>query len=113
MHEMSIALGIVRIAEEEVKKAKASKVEIIELIIGTLSGVEIDALEFAWPVAVKNSVLEGAERKIKLINGEAQCTECQHQFSLQSLYDSCPKCNSYFKDIIKGKELKVFALEVL
>jgi len=113
MHEMSIALGIVKIAEEEVKKAKATKVEVIELVIGDLSGVEKDALDFAWPVAVKETVLEGAERKIAYIEGEARCAECDTIFKLNSLYDACPKCNSYFRDILKGRELKVLALEVV
>lgn len=113
MHEMSIALGIVRIAEDEVKKAKANKVEIIELTIGNLSGVEKDALDFAWPVAVKDTVLEGAECKIDHIKGEGKCSECDTIFPLESLHDPCPKCNSYFKDILKGKELKVVALEVV
>jgi hydrogenase nickel incorporation protein HypA/HybF len=113
MHEMSIVLGIVRIAEDEVKKAKAKKVEVIELIIGNLSGVEKDALDFAWPVAVKETVLEGAKRKVQYIEGEAKCAECETIFNLMSLYEACPKCNSYFRDILKGKELKVLALEVV
>jgi hydrogenase nickel incorporation protein HypA/HybF len=113
MHEMSIALGIVRIAEEEVKKAKAKKVEVIELIIGNLSGVEKDALDFAWPLAVKETVLEHAERKVDYIEGEGKCSECEKVFVLENLHDPCPYCNSYFKDIIKGRELKVVALEVV
>ncbi len=113
MHEMSIALGIVRIAEDEVKKAKASKVEVIELTIGELSGVEKEALDFAWPVAVKETVLEGAERKVDYIKGIGKCSECQLEFHLKNLHDACPDCNSYFKDILQGKELKVIALEVV
>lgn len=113
MHEMSIALGIVRIAEDEVKKANANKVEIIELIIGELSGIEKDALDFAWPVAVKNTVLDGAERRIEYIEGEARCSDCESLFPLKNLFDECPKCQSYFREILKGKELKVLALEVV
>lgn len=113
MHEMSIVLGIVRIAEDEVRKAKANKVEVIEMIIGNLSGVEKSALDFAWPVAVKETVLEGAERKIEYVEGVGKCSDCESEFPLESLYDACPKCNSYFKDILKGKELKVIALEVV
>ena len=113
MHEMSIALGIVRIAEEEVSKAKAQKVEVIELTIGNLSGVELDALDFAWPVAVKDTVLEGAEKKITYIKGKGKCSECESVFPLEGLHDPCPQCNSYFKDILQGRELKVVALEVV
>jgi len=113
MHEMSIALGIVRIAEEEVKKAKAEKVERIELIIGELSGVEKDSLDFAWPLAVKETVLEHAKVEIDYIPGKALCSDCNTQFALHSLYDECPNCKSYFRVIQNGQELKVLALEVI
>ncbi len=29
-----------------------------------------------------------------------------------NIYDSCPKCDSFLKGIIQGKELRVKALEV-
>lgn len=112
MHELSIALGIVKIAETETKKAKANKVKSIELEIGALSGVEMDALDFAWPVAVKNTILEDARREIDYVSAIARCIDCDTEFTIEHNYDTCPKCNSYFKDIIKGKELRVKALEV-
>lgn len=107
MHELSIVLGIVDIAEKEVLKANADSVEEIELLIGTLSGVEMEALEFVWPSAVKDTVLEKAMRKISVIEGKGQCLECDHIFSVKNHYDNCPRCQSYFKNLIEGKELKV------
>ncbi len=113
MHELSIALGIVGIAESETRKAKATRVELIELEIGSLAGVELDALDFAWPQAVKGTVLENAERKIDFVEAKAKCLECEEEYGMQHFYDACPKCNSYFKDILKGKELRVKSLEVI
>jgi hydrogenase nickel incorporation protein HypA/HybF len=112
MHELSIALGIVDIAEKETKKAKKKKVDLIELEIGTLAGIEFESLDFIWPSAVKNTVLESAERKINIIEALAKCGDCDHTFKIKNVYDSCPKCNSYLKGIIKGKELRVICLEV-
>lgn len=112
MHELSIALGIVKIAENESKKAKATRVNSIELEIGALSGIEMDALDFAWPVAVKDTVLEHARRDIDYIKAKARCIDCDTEFDLENVYDTCPNCDSYFKDIIKGKEMRVKALEV-
>jgi hydrogenase nickel incorporation protein HypA/HybF len=112
MHELSIALGIVRIAEEESKKAQAKVVKSIELEIGSLAGIEMDSLDFAWPVAVKDTVLEHASREIDLIPAKARCLECKTEFDLEHSFDSCPNCNSYFKDIFQGRELRVKALAV-
>ncbi len=113
MHELSIALGIIKIAEDETRKADATKVEKIELQIGALSGVELDALDYVWEQAVKDTVLEGAELEIDFVSGKARCLECQTEFSMEKVYDNCPKCQSYFKEIISGKELLVKALEVI
>ncbi|TGV02152.1 hydrogenase maturation nickel metallochaperone HypA [Flavivirga rizhaonensis] len=112
MHELSIALGIVKIAENETAKAKAGKVERIELEIGTLAGVELDSLEFVWSSAVEGTVLEYASKKIHVIKGEAKCSDCDTIFNLENVYDTCPNCNSFSKRILKGKELKVKSLEI-
>ncbi|MBO0343274.1 MAG: hydrogenase maturation nickel metallochaperone HypA [Bacteroidota bacterium] len=113
MHELSVAMGIVKIAEDETKKAEAKKVTLIELEIGKLAGVEFESLDFVWPAAVKNTVLENAERKIDMKEGLAQCADCDSVFEVEHFYDSCPKCGSNLKGIIQGKELRVKALEVV
>lgn len=112
MHELSIALGIVNIAQKETQKALAQKVELIEIEIGTLAGIEFDSLDFVWPSAVKDTVLEHAEKKIYIIQGEAQCGDCNSIFKVEKVFDPCPNCGSYLKGILKGKELRVVSLEV-
>lgn len=112
MHELSVALGIVAIAKKETEKAKAQTVKLIELEIGTLAGIEFDALDFVWSSAVQGTVLEHAERKINIIKAKAKCLDCNKVFEIENIYDACPICKSYLKGIIKGKELLVKSLEV-
>ena len=113
MHELSIALGIVKIAEDEIKKAEVTKVTQIDLEIGVLSGVEIDSLNFVWDSAIKDSVLEGAVKNISIVAGLGKCVDCDTEFSMENIYDSCPNCNSHFRGILKGKEMRVKSLEVI
>lgn len=113
MHELSIAMGIVKIAEDETAKVNAKKVTKIELEIGVLAGVEIDSLNFVWDSAVHNSVLENAEKEIIVVSGVGKCIDCDTEFAMENIYDCCPKCGSNFKGILKGKELKVKSLEVI
>lgn len=110
MHEMSIALGIVKIAEEEVVKRRAKYVSEIVLEIGELSGIELDSLDFVWPAAIKKTVLERAERVIEYREGKGMCIDCDTQFNVHSLSDECPKCGSYFKSIVQGKEMRILTL---
>ena len=60
MHELSIAMNVIEIADEYAAKANATVVKEIEIEVGELSGVVLDALEFAMEVAVKNTILEQA-----------------------------------------------------
>lgn len=107
MHELSIALGIVDIATNTCREAGATKVESITLEIGELAGIQMDSLLFVWPSAVANTVLQDAERIIEQPPGEAICLECSTTFPIKKQFDACPNCQSYFKEVIRGKELNV------
>lgn len=110
MHELSIATSILKTAQEEVEKIKGRNVTEIFLEIGKISGIEIASLEFVWDACMKDSVLEQAKVNITETNGLAKCAECQHEFHIEKIYDFCPKCNSPFKELIKGKEMKISKL---
>jgi len=112
MHELSIAMSIVEICTEEVSKAEAKKVTSVELEVGTLSGIEIDALEFSWDVAIKDSPVEGAQLLINKVEAIAKCIDCGNEYQIDSLYTTCPTCNSFRNDISKGKELFIKSLNV-
>jgi len=63
MHELSIVMSIVDIVQQHAEKANAAMIDEIEIDIGCLSTVQMDAFEFAWSQAVKETILEGAEKK--------------------------------------------------
>ena len=112
MHEMSIALSIIDLAAEQAKKAAANKIVEIELDIGTLSGIEIEALNFAMEIAVKKTVLESAEIKINRIEAVSECLECGHIFEPEGFISHCPKCREMNTRVFKGKEMQVKSLLV-
>lgn len=112
MHELSIVMSIIEIAEKEAAKNNAAAIEEIELEIGDLSGIEITAFDFAWSQAVKATSLEKSIKVIKHIAGEGKCLECDTIFPMQNLYDSCPVCSNQFINILKGKELRVKSLVI-
>ncbi len=112
MHELSIVLSIIHIAEKELAKNNASSIEEIEMDIGVLSSIEMNAFDFAWQQAVKETVLENAVKKINRIKGKAQCLNCSTQFEIQNLYDDCHNCGNHQIQILAGKELQVKSLIV-
>jgi hydrogenase nickel incorporation protein HypA/HybF len=107
MHELSIAYSIVEMVSEKAAEEKGEKVTRVELEIGDMAGIEIYALEFAWDVAVKESILEGSKLQIKKISAKARCEDCKYEYPVTSFYDSCPNCKSFRSDVFQGKELRV------
>ncbi len=112
MHELSIALSIVDLAEDQAQKHQATEIEELELEIGCLSGVEIQTLTFALESSVRGTMLEKARIIRHDIEGEGRCGDCDTIFRMDALFDSCPQCGSYCINIVKGKELRVKSILV-
>jgi len=112
MHEFSIAMSIVEIAEAEAKKANAKTITELALDVGTMSGIEFFALDTALEMAIKNTLLDKAKVTVNKIQAKARCTDCQNEFEISQVFDSCPKCGSLYHDLLGGKELQIKSLVV-
>lgn len=110
MHELSLVLSIIEIAENHAQDANS--IDEIEIDIGELSAVEIDAFEFAWKQGVKETRLQNAVKIINRIAGKGACFNCESEFHLKHVYDTCPQCGSHFVNIMSGKEFKVKSILV-
>jgi hydrogenase nickel incorporation protein HypA/HybF len=112
MHEVSIAQGIVALAEEQARAHRASVIEEVELEIGRLAGIELHAFSFALECVVKDTMLEHARILRHDIDGQGRCGDCGSCFPVKQLFDACPRCGSYVVTLIKGKELRVKSIIV-
>ena len=112
MHEFSIAINIVDIASKAAKNANAAKINEVEIEVGILSGVIIEALEFALESAVKSTLLENAKIVINKVKASAECNKCKTEFEPDNFIAQCPACNSLDFKIINGRELRVKSINV-
>ena len=112
MHELSIVMSIIDIAQQYAVEASAKRIDEIEMDIGCLSTIDMDAFEFAWQQAVKQTILEGAATKINRIKGRATCMDCATVFEAAHVFDGCPACAGHLINITAGKELRVRSLTV-
>lgn len=112
MHEMTIAMNIVDIVCQKAEEEKAVKVNSVELVIGELSGIMIDSLEFCFEAACKNTIAERAELNINKIEAEAFCKSCNNTFRMESDFSLCPTCNDFNFEIKKGKEFSIKSFNI-
>ncbi len=107
MHEFSLAQNIIEIVDDTLKQHGAHQAKEIELEIGTLSGVEISALEMALESLKPGTIIENTKVKLIITKAKAICRNCKNEYFPEDLFSPCPKCSGYGPEIISGKELLV------
>jgi hydrogenase nickel incorporation protein HypA/HybF len=112
MHEFSLAIEVIRLAQREAEKNNAESIQEITIEVGDLSGVEADAFESALELLVKESILEKADINIVRISGKGKCNVCNHEFEMKYRMATCPKCQCFPSEISGGEEFRVVSLVV-
>jgi hydrogenase nickel incorporation protein HypA/HybF len=112
MHELSIAMSIVDLAEEEAEQ-RGVNIAVVHLKLGPLSGVVKSALLSAYEMACEQTVLEGSQLIIEEVPIIVHCPKCDASRTLVSMqWFSCPECGTPVSDVLQGRELLVTALEI-
>jgi hydrogenase nickel incorporation protein HypA/HybF len=113
MHELSIAMSIVELAEEEAER-RGVQITAVHLKLGALSGVVKDALLSCYEMACDGTHLQGSRLLIQDVPVVIYCSTCRAERPLSSIQlFCCPDCGTPCSEIRHGKELGVVALEVL
>jgi hydrogenase nickel incorporation protein HypA/HybF len=113
MHELSIAISMIDQITEESESRGGLDVEAVHLKLGAFSGVDKEALLFAYELACEGSLLEGSRLVIEIIPLVIYCATCQKDRVPPSLYQlCCPKCGSPGQKIVSCREIEVASLEI-
>ena len=75
MHELSIALSMIEQVEQQAA-AQGGGVRSIQVKIGELSGVDVEALRFAWEIARAGTALAASELVIERVPLRVRCPQC-------------------------------------
>ncbi len=112
MHELALAeslIGkIVKIAVEDEITAIFS----VTLLIGDLSGVDKDALDFALPFASKGTLLETSNFIYEIVRLKVKCDDCNQESYPEVPIIACTHCHSDNIKIIAGREFIIKEMEV-
>ncbi|HVA63472.1 MAG TPA: hydrogenase maturation nickel metallochaperone HypA [Terriglobales bacterium] len=60
MHELSLALSLIEVVEEQAAARGGLRVRAVRLRVGTLAGVSDEALAFAYEIACEGTALAGS-----------------------------------------------------
>ncbi|MEJ2540364.1 MAG: hydrogenase maturation nickel metallochaperone HypA [Gemmatimonadota bacterium] len=114
MHELSIAMSLVELATKAADDAGEDRpIEAVHIRVGALSGVVIDALEFCWDVATRDTACEGARLDVEAVPVRVSCPSCSRESALESPHAfRCAHCGTPTGEVTAGRELDLVSLEV-
>jgi len=108
MHEFSLAQSVLDIVTEVAQENEIAAVDEVRLDIGQISGVSVEALEFAWSfLRDQQECTKTAALAIKRPEGHGRCRACGFNGRLTDYIRICPACGSLELEIISGEEFMV------
>lgn len=110
MHEASLVAAMCAEIEALAQKQGASRVGRIVVRVGELSGVEKEALEFAFEVYKReHSLFADSSLQIEIISARRSCLSCRGEFTGAP---PCPQCGSLQTMALSGDELELNKIEL-
>jgi hydrogenase nickel incorporation protein HypA/HybF len=113
MHELAVTEGVLEIALRHAEAAHATRILEIHLVVGRLSSIVDDSVQFYWNIIAAGTIAEGARLTFTRTPATLRCTACGAAFTLADQQEfRCPTCGSRDIYVTGGDDLRLDHLEV-
>jgi hydrogenase nickel incorporation protein HypA/HybF len=112
MHELGITQNMLDLVLEEARKVGAKRVGKINLVLGEMSGITGESVEFYFQMLSKGTIAQGATLSFEIIPTQARCRNCGESFARKEPDWLCPRCGSTDLESVSGNELSIQSIEV-
>jgi hydrogenase nickel incorporation protein HypA/HybF len=113
MHELPVTQSILDIALKHAQKADAKRITDLHIVMGELSKLVDESIQFYWDIIAKDTIAEGAKLHFRIVPTEFQCMACFEKYHPEDTDQfKCPNCGSVGVKIIAGEEFSLEAIDV-
>ncbi|MEP0804859.1 MAG: hydrogenase maturation nickel metallochaperone HypA [Chloroflexota bacterium] len=112
MHELPVTQSLLNIALEHAEKANAQKVLALNIVIGELSSMVDDSIQFYWEIIAQDTIAQNAVLRFRRVPAELQCRSCAETYHPVDGDLVCPKCGNIGAKIIAGEEFMLESIDV-
>ena len=112
MHELAICQSLMDQVESIARERDANSVTSITIGMGPLSGVEVQLLKNAYPIASAGTVAEDAELLIEHLPIKVRCSQCGSESDAQPNKLTCKQCGDWRTTLISGDEMMLMSVEL-
>ena len=112
MHELSVSENILDIAVRHAERVEAIKIKDLYLVIGDLSSIIDDSVQFYWDFITKNTIAEESTLHFKRIQTVLECKNCNKDYQPNGKDLLCPSCGGSQINIVSGNEFYLESINV-
>lgn len=112
MHELAVTESILHIAVQHATQAGAVRVTDVHLVIGQLSSIVDESVQFYWEMIGEGSICAGAQLHFARKPAMLKCLACDQTYTLTGELTDCPNCHSAHLKVITGEEFYVESIEI-
>ena len=112
MHELAVTESILNIAVQHASRAGAVRVTDLRLVIGQLSSIVDDSVQFYWDMISAGTICAGAQLHFERRPALLKCVDCDQTYALDGELTDCPNCHSVRIKVIAGEEFYVESIEI-
>lgn len=112
MHELAVTESILNIAAEYGNRAEAKRVMHLYLVIGQLSSIVDDSVQFYWDIISQGTICEGAQLHFERVPASLTCRDCGATYTLTGELTFCPHCQSDRVRVVAGEEFRLDSIEI-
>ncbi|MEJ2708005.1 MAG: hydrogenase maturation nickel metallochaperone HypA [Anaerolineales bacterium] len=112
MHELAVTESILEIAIRHAPARDQVKITDLYLVIGQLSTIVDDSIQFYWDIISEGTIAQGARLHFRRIPAELSCQNCGHHYAPSDEVLACPNCSSVQIKVVAGEEFYMEAIEV-
>ena len=74
MHELPITQSLLEIALQHGEQAGAQRITQLDIVVGELSSIVDDSVQFYWDIVSKGTIAEGADLSFRRVPGTLRCS---------------------------------------
>jgi hydrogenase nickel incorporation protein HypA/HybF len=112
MHELSITQSILSITLRHAQEAGAVRVKELNLVIGELSSVIDESVQFYWSMIARGTIAADAVLNFKRLPAKLRCNDCAREFPMGERDYICPHCGSQQVVVSGGDEFFLESIDV-
>jgi hydrogenase nickel incorporation protein HypA/HybF len=112
MHELAVTESILEIASRHARQAGATRVTGINIVIGRLSSIVDDSVQFYFDFLSQNTLCAGAKLNFDRKPARMTCLDCGTDYVFEADLIPCPRCGSSKTHITSGEEFHLDSIEV-